>query len=104
DADLFMAGAGSDIWGTADSFRYVYQTLQGDGAILAHVSAEDAVNPFAKVGVMFRATVDADSPEVILDVKPDGGLEFMTRSAVGGDTVFLAGGSVPVTSTSNGTP
>jgi hypothetical protein len=34
DGDLFVAGAGSDIWRTADSFRFVYQSID-DGDIFA---------------------------------------------------------------------
>ena len=30
-----VAGAGADIWDTADAFRYVYQPLAGDGQIIA---------------------------------------------------------------------
>ena len=97
DGDLFMGGAGSDIWGTADSFRFVYQTLDSDGEILAVVGAESDLNAFAKAGVMIRQTVDPASPHVMLDVKPDGGLEFMTRASAGGQTRFLAGGTVPTT-------
>jgi hypothetical protein len=100
--DWHVAGAGSNIWGTADSFFYVYQPIR-DGRIVAHVDAETNTDPFAKAGVMIRQTLDPGSPEVILDVKPDGGIEFMTRSTAGGETTFIAGGSVPVTAGTGGT-
>jgi len=100
NGDLSVAGAGSDIWGTADSFHYVYQPIR-DGWISATVESEGNTNAFAKAGVMMRQTLDPGSPEVILDVKPDGGLEFMLRSAQGGETVFLGGGSVPVMPTTD---
>ena len=95
----FVSGAGSDIWGTADSFFFVYQPLR-DGAISTAVFAETATQPFAKAGVMIRQTLDPGSPEVIVDVKPDGGIEFMTRTAPGGETTFIAGGSVPAVNVS----
>ena len=94
DNRMFVNGAGSDIWGTADSFHFVYQTLYpevGDGAIFAFYKSQDATNPFAKVGIMIRTNLDPGSPHVILDVKPDGGIEFMTRSTPGGPTTFIAG-------------
>ncbi len=99
DGDLYASGAGSDIWGTADSFLYVYQPIR-DGQITSNVGSETNTSPFAKVGVMIRQTLDPDSPEVILDVKPDGGIEFMTRASRGGETTFLAGASVPAAPTS----
>jgi regulation of enolase protein 1 (concanavalin A-like superfamily) len=101
DADLYMAGAGSDIWGTADSFYFVYQTAL-DGAISALVGDEENTDPFAKTGVMIRQSLDPGAPHVILDVKPDGGVEFMTRSSLGGATTYLGGTSVPVTQYESG--
>src|SRR5262249_37171241 len=73
--DLFVGGAGSDIWGTADSFRFVHQSIL-DGEISAVIAGESNTHPFAKAGVMIRQTLDPRSPHVVLDVKPDGGVEF----------------------------
>ena len=89
---FFVDGAGADIWGTADAFRFVYQFFSDDGEIVARVVAQDSTHPFAKAGVMLRSSLDPSSPHVILDVKPDGGLELMARSASGHDTVFIGGG------------
>ncbi len=89
DADLFINGAGSDIWGTADSFHFVYQTI-GDGKITSNYASLENTNPYAKIGLMFRLSLDPGSPEVILDMKPDNTVEFMTRSTQGGETHFIA--------------
>jgi hypothetical protein len=91
---FFVAGAGADIWGTADAFQFVSQPLAGDGSIVARVDAEQVTSPTAKAGVMIRQTIDGDAAHVILDVKPDGGIEFMSRSAAGGGTTYLAGATV----------
>jgi len=92
---FFVAGAGADIWGTSDAFQFVSQPFAGDGSIVAQL---DGINltqsPYAKAGLMIRQSSAADSPHVLLDVKPDGGVEFMTRSAAGGSTTFLAGAAV----------
>jgi regulation of enolase protein 1 (concanavalin A-like superfamily) len=96
DGDLFIAGAGSDIWGTADSFRFVYQTIRDGEISTQNGFSQDGTNPFAKTGVMIRLSLDPSSPFVILDAKPDGGIEFMTRSTQGGETTFIAGGSTTV--------
>jgi len=101
NGDLIVAGAGADIWGSADSFRYVYQPIR-DGYVSARVASETNTHPFAKTGVMIRQSLDPGSPEIVLDVKPDGGLEFMTRPTPEGETTFLAGASVPVTDSGNG--
>jgi hypothetical protein len=92
DGDLIMNGAGSDIWGTADSFHFLYQPIE-DGTIRANgpTFTSNPNDPFAKIGIMIRLTLDPGSPEVILDMKPDGSIEFMTRSAQNGETTFIAG-------------
>lgn len=88
-----LAGSGADIWGTADAFHYAVNPLTGDGSITARVLTEQDTNPFAKAGVMLRSGFDAGAPHVILDVKPNGEVEFMTRSAAAGNTAYLAGAS-----------
>src|SRR5260370_35406599 len=45
---------------------------------------------------MLRAALDADSPHVILDLKPSGDIEFMTRSTHRGTTSWLAGAFQPM--------
>src|SRR3954447_9510813 len=47
-----VAGAGADIWNTADALRFAYTTLTGDGSIVTQVTAEDAVSSWTKAGVM----------------------------------------------------
>jgi hypothetical protein len=99
DGAFTVAGAGADIWGTADSFTYVYQPFSGDGEIRGDVAAVENTSPFAKAGFMLRASPDPGAVSVVLDVKPDGGVEFMVRDASGGQTRFIAGTSAtfPVT-------
>ncbi len=88
-----VQGAGSDIWGTADSFNFVGQPETGDRQIVAHVASIQNTSTYAKAGVMFRGGATAGSADVILDVKPGGGVEFMTRATNGGSTSFIAGGT-----------
>lgn len=91
-----LDGAGADIWGTADAFRFAFRPVIDDARIVARVVSQTSTHPFAKAGVMLRASVDPQSPEVILDVKPDGGLEFMVRVVSGGPTQFVADGPAMV--------
>jgi regulation of enolase protein 1 (concanavalin A-like superfamily) len=91
---LMVNGAGSDIWGTADSFHFVYQSSFHDGTVDTDPAQQDATHPFAKAGLMIRQSLDPGSPHVMVDVKPDGGIEFMTRQTPGGPTTFVAGGRI----------
>ncbi len=84
---LTMLAAGADIWGTADQFRYVYQTLTGDGSVVAQVvSVGTGSSGWAKAGVMIRQSVDANSPYAIMSLTGgDGnGAAFQWRTTAGG--------------------
>jgi outer membrane protein assembly factor BamB len=90
-----VAGGG-DIWGTADSFHLASQTLTGDGAVSAHVTSQQATDPWAKAGVMLRATTDPGSPYYAAFVTPGNGIAVQWRAAQGGgSTNVLSAGTVP---------
>jgi len=93
DGTFYIQGDGGDVWGSSDAFRFVYQPAAGDADIVARVTAQQASDPFAKIGVMFRQSLDPSSLQVILDRRPTGDLEFMVRSGTGESTAFIAGGS-----------
>src|SRR5205807_4971025 len=86
-----VKGAGADIWGSIDAFQYVYQGLAGDGEIVARVTAITNTNTFAKAGIMIRESLAASAAHVILNLKPDGGIEFMTRPTPGAGTNWITG-------------
>jgi hypothetical protein len=93
DGTFYVQGDGADIWGTADAFRFVYQPVAGDADIIARVTHEESAHPNAKAGVMFRQSLDPSSLQVILDRKPSGELEFMTRFGTGDGTTYISGAS-----------
>jgi regulation of enolase protein 1 (concanavalin A-like superfamily) len=51
-----VRGAGTGIGGSTDQFRYLYQTLTGDGSITARVSSQSGTASGALAGVMIRET------------------------------------------------
>ena len=89
-----VGGAGSDIWGSADSFTAVTQAVRGDGTIVARVTSEQNTHVFAKAGVIVGGLAP-DGARVILDAKPDGGIEFMARFADGQAMSFIGGAGAP---------
>jgi regulation of enolase protein 1 (concanavalin A-like superfamily) len=91
-----ISGAGgAAVWGTADAFRFVYQPLAGDGQITARVDSLQNTTAFAKAGVMLRDGAAANAANVTLSIRPTGDLEFLQRSAAGGQTTFLATARTP---------
>jgi len=79
DGHILMNSIGTDVWGTADEFRYAYMRLSGDGSIVARV--ESVVNswPWAKAGVMIREGLDAGSTHAMTVVTPGNGVAFQNR-------------------------
>lgn len=70
-------GAGDDIWGDADQFHFVHQTLTGDGEIVARVVAQEVgTDGWAKSGIMIKQSATAGSPYALLAVTPEHGITF----------------------------
>jgi FtsP/CotA-like multicopper oxidase with cupredoxin domain/regulation of enolase protein 1 (concanavalin A-like superfamily) len=86
-----VQGAGADIWGTADAFRYVYKPLTGNGQLIARVGSLQNTSAFAKAGVMIRQSLTANSMQALMDVTPGNGAEFSRRTTTGGTTTATAG-------------
>ena len=82
---------GSDIWGTADAFRYTYQPLVGDGSIVARVATVENTAGWAKIGVMIRESVAANSRQAMVVVSPSNSVAMQYRSATGGSSTNIAG-------------
>ena len=83
---FLVNGSGTDIYGNADQFRYVYQTLKGDGEIVAQVLAISNTNEWAKAGVMIRESTNSNSANAFLLVSPASGIGFQQRLTTGGST------------------
>jgi len=93
-----VEGAGSDVWGTADSFQFAYALLQPDNTLMYRVVSLQDTHPLAKAGVMIREWLDDSlepgAPSVILDAKPSGEIEFMARLCYGCETTYLGGTTI----------
>jgi hypothetical protein len=76
-----LGGGGSDIWGTADQFRFAATPLTGDGSITARVVSQDNTDGWAKAGVMIRETLAANSKHAMMVIAPDNGAAFQYRSS-----------------------
>lgn len=79
-----LQGNGADIWGTADAFHFVYQTISGDGELEARVTSVQNTDAWAKVGVMVRQSTTAGSIQAMTVVTPGNGVSFIYRPTAGG--------------------
>lgn len=94
-----VEGAGTDIWGTADAFRFAYRQMTGDVTITARVTSLENTNAFAKAGVMMRDGNGRGARNLFMFLTPTAGngYRFQRRLTDGGDTTreFAGSSAVP---------
>ncbi|HEU5081209.1 MAG TPA: ATP-binding protein [Opitutaceae bacterium] len=93
-ATFKIAGSGGEIWSSSDQFRYVFQTLEGDGEIVARITELQAPTSGAKGGVMFRENLQDNSPFVDLVAIGSTGPSMQWRGSAAGSRASTAGNSV----------
>jgi glucose/arabinose dehydrogenase/mono/diheme cytochrome c family protein/regulation of enolase protein 1 (concanavalin A-like superfamily) len=91
-----LSASGNDIWGSVDGLHYVYQTLTGDGEIIAHVSGLSAPDPWTKVGVMIRESLLPGSTHAMTVLSGGQGANFQYREIADGGSGNQFGGNVGV--------
>jgi phosphatidylserine/phosphatidylglycerophosphate/cardiolipin synthase-like enzyme/regulation of enolase protein 1 (concanavalin A-like superfamily) len=88
-----LRGAGADVWGTSDAFRYAYRSLAGDATITARVASISGSNVWTKMGVMIRSSTSASSAHAFMLVSTGKGLAFQRRRSSGATSLHTSGGS-----------
>lgn len=83
DEGFTVTGSGTDIWGTADSFHFAYQVLNGDGEFRARVRQVSGTQAWTKVGLMIRQSLDPGSPHHYLLASLSRGLAYQRRLSAG---------------------
>jgi TolB protein len=84
-----VTGTGSDIWGKADQFHYLWREMSGDFTVTATTKFLTDGNPHRKAVLMLRKSLDTDSPFVHLAIHGDGmpAVQFRTTKADNTNTV-----------------
>jgi hypothetical protein len=81
-----VAGGGTGVAGTADSFRYDWTTLTGNGEIIAKVASTSGGSSSSQAGVMIRSANAVNSPEVSLLFSNNNTASMVDRTTTGGAT------------------
>ena len=76
-----------DIWGSVDGFHLAWLPIEGDGQIIARVTAVDNTNEHAKSGVMFRESLEAGARHACMVVTPVDGVQFLRRPVANAATI-----------------
>ena len=96
DGVFTVQASGQQIWNTADGLHYVYQTLSGDGTIVARVGSLAGGASSQSAGVMIRETLDANSKHAFAAFSQSQ-IYFTNRTTTGGSTAAqsLTGKALP---------
>jgi autotransporter-associated beta strand protein len=82
-----VTGSGVDIFGAVDEFRFVRQSLSGDGSIVARVASVQDTHAWAKAGVMIRDSLTTGSKNAVMEISASAGQScFQFRDAPSGPT------------------
>jgi hypothetical protein len=86
-----ITGSGTDIWGKADQFHYVWRQISGDFAVTATARFLTDGNDHRKAVIMLRQSPDADSPFIHLVIHGNGmpGIQFRKSKGANVNTVDL---------------
>jgi RHS repeat-associated protein len=91
-----VSGDGSQLWNTADAFNFAYQSLSGDGTIIARLRSLQGTSGLQGAGVMIRETPTAGSTYAAVDYTNIGNGDwvpnFIYRTSTGGSTSSQNGG------------
>ena len=68
---FYLDGGGKDEYPPTDQAHFVYQTMPGDGTIVARIRYQTNSDPNAKAGVMIRQSTTVGAPWVDALVTPD---------------------------------
>jgi fibronectin type 3 domain-containing protein len=92
-----VTGAGADIWGTSDAFRYAYVTVTGSCTMIARVAGVQNIDGWSKAGIMIRDSLNANAVNAYIAVTPGNGVTWQWRSSTGGSSgnSAIAGLSAP---------
>ena len=93
-----VRGAGDDVWDRADAFHFVWQTIDGDGEIVARLLSVTQTRSWAKAGVMIRGGLERGAAHAFMLGSAAKGRAFQRRPAAGGLSVHTSAGpgSAPV--------
>ncbi|MCP4611545.1 MAG: LamG domain-containing protein [Planctomycetes bacterium] len=90
-----VSASGTDIWDTADEFRYAYKQLSGAGSIVAQVLSVQNTHGMAKAGVMIRESLEPGSKNAFVCITPSNGV--IAQARVTNDTTSASNSQAGIT-------
>ena len=90
-----VVGSGANIAGTSDGFHFVYQSMSGDGEIVARITGVQNTTTNSKGGIMIRESLAANSSNVAMILTGGNRFQFQVRASTGATTSVWSGNQTP---------
>ena len=84
--DQFVVQGSGDVWGGADGFHFLHQTVTGDATIQAEIVRFAAPRAWAKAGPMIRGGLTDQAAHASLFATFEAGMHLQSRGEAGADT------------------
>ncbi len=99
NAGIFTQAGSGIIGSTSDKLNFAYQTLTGDGEIIARISVLQDTGTSSRVGLMIRDTLAANSKHIFMGMTGTNAYRWVRRTTTGGNTTSSnsSTGTVPNT-------
>ncbi len=99
NAGTFTQAGSGIIGGTSSKLRFTYQTLSGDGEIIARITSLQNTGNSSRVGVIIRESLAANSKEIFMGLSGSNAYRWDRRTTTGGTTTSSSSknGTVPST-------
>lgn len=101
--DVTLSGGGSDIWGNADQFHFVYREIAENFEIEATLNSLLPADAWSKVGLMVRDGTAAGARNLCMITSASNGYRLQLRSANDGTSASVAPAEIPGSGTSAAT-
>ena len=99
NAGTFTQAGSGTLGTTTDKLNFAYQTLTGDGEIIARISVLQDTGTASRVGVMIRDTLASNSKQIFMGMSGSNTYRWVRRTTTGGSntTTNSSTGTVPNT-------
>src|ERR1700738_140016 len=85
-----VSGAGTQVWSTADGMNFEYQSLSGDGMIIARLASFTGSTGVSQAGLMVRESLNAGATNFFTAYQ-SGSAYLSDRVSTGASTSFFSG-------------
>jgi regulation of enolase protein 1 (concanavalin A-like superfamily) len=91
-AGIYAIAGSGNLSGSSDNFRFLFQSMTGDGDLRAQLTSLQNTSSSARAGVIVRETLTSGSRYAFMGISPDGTIYSQTRTATASSSSSTSSG------------